>query len=94
MPDAAQQRTLLRRFPDAMLFTYPKSGHALARDFKWLGSHRYGILHLHGRDEAHLRQRAEEASALIGWTPPYADRLGAPSGAHASDPIPSFISGA
>ncbi|GCL63306.1 ATP-grasp domain-containing protein [Pseudaquabacterium pictum] len=76
MPDAAQRAALARRFPDAMLFTYPRSGHALARDFKWLGSHRYGILHLHGRDEAHLRRRAEAASALLGWPAPYADRLG------------------
>ena len=76
MPGAAQRAALARQFPDALLFTYPKSGHALARDFKWLGSHRYGILHLHGRDDAHLRQRVEAASALIGWTPPYADCLG------------------
>ena len=73
MPTAQQQAALQEHFPDALLFTYPKSGHSLARDFKWLGSHRYGILHLHGRDEAHLRQRAEEASAMMGWTAPYAD---------------------
>jgi biotin carboxylase len=94
MPGAAQQRRLLRRYPDALLFTYPKTGHALARDFKWLGNHRYGILHLHGRDEAHLRQRAEEASALIGWTPPYADCLGQAADRPASEALPSFISGA
>ncbi len=76
MPGTAQQQALLRLCPEALLFRYPKSGHALARDFKWLGSHRYGIVHLHGRDEAHLRQRSEAASALLGWTPPYADCLG------------------
>jgi ABC-type multidrug transport system fused ATPase/permease subunit len=62
--------------PDALLFTYPRRGHALARDFKWLGSHRYGILHLQGSDAAHLRHRAEAASDLLGWPAPYADRLG------------------
>jgi hypothetical protein len=76
MPSAAQRSALLQRFADALLFTYPKSGHSLARDFKWLGNHRYGILHLHVRDEAHLRRRAEQASALLGWPAPYADCWG------------------
>ncbi len=77
MPAAEQQAALRRQFPDALLFTQPKSGHALERDFKWLGNHRYGILHLNGRDEQHLRQRAEQASALLGWPAPYAECLGA-----------------
>ena len=76
MPGPTPCAELQRRFPDALLFAYPKSGHTLARDFKWLGSYRYGILHLGGRDEAHLRQRCDQASALLGWTPPYADRQG------------------
>ena len=73
MPNSRQRAALQQRFADALLFTYPKSGHSLARDFKWLGSHRYGILHLQGHDESQLRQHAEEASALIGWPAPYAD---------------------
>ena len=77
MPSTAQQAALQRQFPDAMLFMQPKSGHALERDFKWLGNHRYGILHLHGRDEKQLRQRAEQASALLGWPAPYAECLSA-----------------
>jgi hypothetical protein len=72
MPSAAQQAALKRRFPDALLYTFPKSGHSLERDFKWLGSHRYGILHLEGRDAEDLRSRAEAASALLGWPAPYA----------------------
>ncbi|MEO6409840.1 MAG: ATP-grasp domain-containing protein [Burkholderiaceae bacterium] len=76
MPAPWQQREMKRRFPDALLFAYPKSKSSIARDFKWLGSYRYGILHLDARDEAQLRQRCCEASALLGWTPPYADRLG------------------
>ncbi len=101
MPSAAQRTALRQRFPDAQLFTYPKRGYDLARDFKWLGNHRYGILDLHGRDETHLRRLAEEASALIGWTAPYADhqvhrpaddtpRSGGPQ--H-SNTRPSFTSG-
>lgn len=94
MPRPAQQAALARSFPDALLFTYPKSGHALARDFKWLGSHRYGIVHLHGLNEAHLRHRAEAASALLGWTAPYADLLhGAAAGA-ATAPLPPVTTGA
>ncbi len=94
MPSAGQQSALRRRFPDTMLFMYPKSGHSLARDFKWLGSHRYGIVHLDGRDEHHLRQRAEQASALLGWTAPYADCLGGAPAPQPSNAIPSLISGA
>jgi len=51
MPGAAQQAALKQRFPDALLFMFPKAGHALERDFKWLGNHRYGIVHLHGQDD-------------------------------------------
>ncbi len=101
MPSASQQAAMHQRFADALLFAYPKSGHSLARDFKWLGNHRYGILHLHGRDEAQLRQRSEEASALLGWPAPYADRQSHPvaglgfDGADAlrGGALPSFTSG-
>ena len=93
MPDAGARAALARRFPGALLFAYPKAGHSLARDFKWLGSHRYGIVHLDGRDENHLRQRAEEASALLGWTPPYADLLGDAASAPPATRHPSFASG-
>jgi hypothetical protein len=72
-PGRAQHRRFEQHFPDALLFCQPKTGHALARDFKWTGSHRYGIVHLGGRDGADLQQRAEEASALLGWPAPYLD---------------------
>lgn len=73
MPDAQAQATFRQLFPDALLYAYPREGHALERDYKWLGNWRYGIIHLHGRDEQHLRERCERASALLGWKPPYAD---------------------
>jgi biotin carboxylase len=72
MPGPWQRALLAREFPDAMLFMFPKSGHSLARDFKWLGSHRYGIVHLGGRDAHDLRRRCEAASAILGWPAPYA----------------------
>lgn len=75
MPDAAQQARLAQTFPDARLFLYPKAGHALARDFKWLGSYRHGIVHLGGRDACDLRERTVQASQILGWVAPYADQL-------------------
>jgi biotin carboxylase len=72
-PAAAQREALTREFPDALLFSFAKRGRALARDFRWTGSHRYGIVHLGGRDREHLRQRSEDASALLGWPTPYLD---------------------
>ncbi|MDO9479965.1 MAG: ATP-grasp domain-containing protein [Hydrogenophaga sp.] len=70
MPDTARQQALAQAFPDALLFAYPKPRGSMARDFKWLGSYRYGILHLGGRDTADLRQRCAAASALLGWPAP------------------------
>ncbi len=93
MPSSTQQAALRRQFPDALLFMQPKSGHALARDFKWLGNHRYGILHLHGRDEHQLRQRGEQASALLGWPAPYAECLGAAPAFNGAMAVPSYTSG-
>ena len=75
MPDAAQQAQLAKAFPDARLFLYPKAGHSLARDFKWLGSYRHGIVHLGGRDASDLRERTLRASQMLGWPAPYADQL-------------------
>lgn len=75
MPDAAEQARLAQTFPDARLFLYPKAGHSLARDFKWLGSYRHGIVHLGGRDACDLRERTVQASQILGWVAPYADQL-------------------
>ena len=77
LPSAAQTRAFTQAYPDALLFPYPKSAGSIARDFKWLGSYRYGIIHLGGRDKADLRARCEAASALLGWQAPYAE-LSAP----------------
>jgi hypothetical protein len=77
LPSAAQTRAYTQAYPDALLFPYPKSAGSIARDFKWLGSYRYGITHLGGADVAELRTRCEAASALLGWPAPYAE-LSAP----------------
>ena len=69
-PSAARQAQLARQFPDAMLFSFTKTPGEIARDFKWLGSYRYGILHLGGRDVHDLRARCVAASQLLGWPTP------------------------
>jgi hypothetical protein len=71
MPTKEQRARFEREFPDALLFTFPKDTSQIARDFKWLGSYRYGIVHLGGRNEHDLRERCERASAILGWRAPY-----------------------
>jgi len=78
MPTRAQQAQLLREFPRALCFAFPRSPAARRRDEKWLGSWRYGIVHLHGGDDAELRERALRASRILGWRAPYADQWGLP----------------
>ena len=75
MPGKRQLAEFAQRYPDAFVFAYPRQAHDLARDFKWLGSWRHGIIHIDGRDEQHMRERCLQASALLGWTAPYADQL-------------------
>lgn len=68
IPGARQEAALARAFPDALLFHFAKSPGQIHRDFKWLGSYRYGILHLGGRDATDLRARCLHASELLGWS--------------------------
>ena len=71
-PDAASRQAFAGQFPDGLLFCFPKPRGSMARDFKWLGSYRYGIVHLGGRDAEDLHQRCLRASSLLGWPAPYA----------------------
>jgi hypothetical protein len=73
MPGRARQAALAHAFPDTLLLCFPKQGHGLERDFKWTGSHRYGIVHLGARDRAALQARTDHASALLGWPSPNGD---------------------
>jgi hypothetical protein len=90
-PGASQRDALARGFPDALLLDFQKRARALAREFRWTGSHRYGIVHLGGRDREHLRQRCEDASALLGWPAPYLDHDPLPARAHAAEPRSSSM---
>ncbi len=93
LPSRWQVARLRREFPDALFFSYPRRGAELARDFKWLGSWRYGIVHLQGRDEHDLRERCLRASGLLGWRAPYADQSTPPPMAPAWI-LPASASGA
>jgi hypothetical protein len=88
---ASQREALARGFPDSLLLGFSKTGRSLAREFCWTGSHRYGILHLGGRDREHLRQRCEDASALLGWPAPYLDHGPLPARAHAAEQLSSSM---
>jgi Carbamoyl-phosphate synthase L chain, ATP binding domain len=72
MPTDNARDVLQTAFPDSLLFEFPKDRGSIDRDFKWLGSYRYGIMHLGGADEHDLRERCERASAMLGWPAPYA----------------------
>ena len=71
MPSDEQRAALAQGFPDSQLFCFPKTHSQVLRDFKWLGSYRYGILHLGAEDSVALKQCCERASALLGWPAPY-----------------------
>jgi hypothetical protein len=64
---------LKKQFSDHLLLSFPKTGGSTARDFKWLGSYRYGILHLGGQSEADLKSNLVVASELLAWPAPLAE---------------------
>jgi hypothetical protein len=78
MPSPERQRRFKAQFADGLLFPFPKSAGSIARDFKWLGSYRYGIVHLGGRDTADLARRCHEASNVLGWASPCSSHETAP----------------
>ena len=81
MPTASAQRAFRVAFPDGLLLQFPKLSSQIQRDFKWLGSYRFGIVHLGADSPADLGRRCEHASSVLGWT--------APQVAHAAD-LPRF----
>ena len=71
LPEREDLAWLAKEYPEARLELYPKSGNSLRRDLKWLGSHRWAVLNMPGRDEADLRARYERICARFGWPAPY-----------------------
>lgn len=75
MPGPARQAAFRKTYPDGLLLPFPKSHGEIQRDFKWLRSYRYGIMHLGGDSPADLKRRCEHASSLLGWLPPYTEHV-------------------
>ena len=59
VPSVEQIATMHRRHPDARLMLYLKRGAGLAREMKWLGSHRYAVLNIGGQNTDDLQRRYE-----------------------------------
>lgn len=79
-PGRAQRERLAAAFPDALVSLYPKSGHALEREFKWLDSHRYGVVNLGAADWPAMQAHGAHVAALLGWPDaPYRDRFAHPA---------------
>jgi hypothetical protein len=66
-PGRTQLDAVARRHPDARLMLYLKHGADLAREMKWLGSHRYAVLNLAGRDRADLYARYRDIRDTLGF---------------------------
>ena len=64
-PDPAQVRWLAETYPDALFNTYIKHGNSRRREVKWLGSYRYAVLNLGGRDRLDMLARFEHVCAHI-----------------------------
>ncbi len=75
MPTDAQLLDLRKQFPNHLLLSFPKTGGSTARDFKWLGSYRYGILHFGGQSESDLKSCLKQTSNLLGWPAPLANPM-------------------
>lgn len=59
------------RFPDTVILTFDKSDSGRRREFKWMGSNRFGVLNLHGDDDAGLRRHYEAVCSALGWPAPF-----------------------
>jgi len=71
-PSREQIEAVHRRYPDARLMFYLKRGAGLAREMKWLGSHRYAVLNLGGQDSGDLQARYENIRDALSLAPPAA----------------------
>jgi biotin carboxylase len=71
LPSPADRSWLAHEHPHARLELYPKKGASLQREIKWLGSHRWAVLNMPGRDESDLRSRYESICRRFGWPAPY-----------------------
>ncbi len=66
-PTAGAEQWLAEHYPHAELTQYHKRGVGLAREYKWLGSHRYALLNLSSQDQASLHADFERICERLGW---------------------------
>jgi biotin carboxylase len=66
-PGRGRLRRVRERHPEARLMLYLKRGMGLAREMKWLGSHRYAVLNLRGTDRADLYARYRDIRDTLGF---------------------------
>ena len=69
MPTPGQLAAFSTAHPQGMVLPFPKPPGSVTRDFKWLGSYRYGIVHLAGASHEDMLSRYREACAMLGWPP-------------------------
>lgn len=81
MPSRSRMAEVCRVIAGCELFVFARDADERARDFKWLGSHRYGILNVAGKSPSEIYELAQRASMLLGWpnapfseTPPLQSR--------------------
>jgi biotin carboxylase len=67
VPGRAQIDSVRQRYPDARLMLYLKRGASLAREMKWLGSHRYAVLNLGGESAEDLHQRYDDIRRTLAF---------------------------
>ena len=64
-PSGAEIAWLGHHYPDALLHTYIKEGNSRWREVKWLGSYRYAVLNMGGRDHHDLLARHDHVCRNI-----------------------------
>jgi len=66
-PSREQIARVARRHPDARMMLYLKRGADLAREMKWLGSHRYAVVNMGGSDRDELYARYRDVRGMLGF---------------------------
>jgi biotin carboxylase len=66
-PDRARISALQRRYEDARLMVYVKTGAQLEREVKWLGSYRYAVLNLGGMNGSELVERYHDVKGALAF---------------------------
>ena len=66
-PERAQTDWLAKAYPDARMQTFIKRGNSRWRETKWLGSYRYAIVNLGGRDRQDLFHRFDQVCGNLAF---------------------------